>query len=99
MAKRKTPKSEKIIDLKPEKITDEQLENLQKTVNNLNRLQLEIGIMESQKHELIHKVSIVKNNITLMQTDFEKEYGTYDVDVRTGTINYPKENGKVNKKD
>ena len=30
---------------------------------------------------------------------FEKEYGTADIDILTGEINYPKENGEVNKKD
>ena len=27
------------------------------------------------------------------------EYGTFDVSIQDGTINYPKENGEVNKKD
>ena len=41
MAKRKTPKAEKVIDLTPkaEKITEEQLKKVQETVNNLNRSQ------------------------------------------------------------
>ena len=36
----KMAKKEKVLDLKPEKITDEQLEKVQKTVNNMNRSQL-----------------------------------------------------------
>ena len=28
-----------------------------------------------------------------------KQYGTNDVNITDGTINYPKENGEVNKKD
>ena len=34
-----------------------------------------------------------------MQVEFEKEYGTFDINIQNGTINYPKENGEVNKKD
>ena len=34
-----------------------------------------------------------------MQSELEKEYGTFDIDIQDGTINYPKENGEVNKED
>ena len=82
--------------IKPEKITDEQLEKVQDTVNNINRSQLEIGSMEVKKHELMHSIAGLRDELTLLQTEFEKDYGTYDVDIQTGTINYPKENGKAN---
>ena len=50
MAKTKKAKKEKIVDLKPkaEKITDEQLKNVQGIINTLNRSQLELGIMETR---------------------------------------------------
>ena len=101
MAKRKTPKAEKVIDLTPkaEKITDEQLKKVQATVSNLNRVQMELGQLETRKHELLHNVAGIKDEFTLMQSEFEKDYGTYDVNIQDGTINYPKENGEVNKKD
>ena len=34
-----------------------------------------------------------------MHSEFEKQYGTNDIDIRTGKINYPKENGEADKKD
>ena len=100
MAKRKT-KKEKVIDLKPkaEKITEEQLKRVQSTVNNVNRSQLEIGSMEVRKHELMHSISSLRENVSTLQKEFEKEYGTYDININDGTINYPKENGEVNKED
>ena len=85
--------------IKPEKITDEQLEKVQKTVNGVNRIQLEIGNLEVKKHELMHSIAGLKDNLTLLQSDFEKEYGTFDVNIQDGTINYPKENGEANKED
>ena len=85
--------------IKPEKITDEQLKKVQDTVNNLNRSQLEIGSMEIKKHELMHQVAGLRDSLTVLQSEFEKEYGTYDVNITDGTINYPKENGEVNKED
>ena len=94
-------KKEKIVDLKskPEKITKEQLDRVQDTVNNINRAQLEIGSMEVKKHELMHNIAGFRDELTLLQTEFEKEYGTFDVNIQDGVINYPKENGEVNKKD
>jgi hypothetical protein len=96
MAKRKTPK---VKDLRPQKINDEQLKNVQKTVNGINRAQLEIGSIEVKKHELMHSVAALRESLVLLQDEFQKEYGTYDVDIQTGAINYPEENGEADKKD
>ena len=60
---------------------------------------MEVGIMESRKHNALHNVAVLNDELTLMQGEFEKEYGTYDIDIENGTINYPKENGKADKKD
>jgi PP-loop superfamily ATP-utilizing enzyme len=100
MAKRKTPKAERVIDLTPkaEKITDEQLKKVQETVNNLNRSQMEIGQMESRKHEMLHGVASLRDNLVKLQTEFQKDYGTFDVNIEDGTINYPQENGEADKK-
>ena len=94
-------KKEKIVDLKskPEKITDEQLRRVQDTVNDINRTQLEIGSLEVKKHELMHGISVSRDSLTVLQKEFEKEYGTYDINIQDGAINYPKENGEVNKED
>ena len=85
--------------IKPEKITDEQLKKVQDTVNNLNRSQLEIGSMEIKKHEMMHQIAGLRDNLTVLQSEFEKEYGTFDINIQDGTINYPKENGEANKED
>ena len=100
MAKAKTKKKEEIIDLsKPEKITEEQLKEVQTTINDINKSQLEIGSMETRKHNLLHQISLLQEKIGEMQIKFESEYGTSDINIQDGTINYLKENGKVNKKD
>ena len=74
--------------IKPEKITKEQLGKVQETVNNLNRSQLEIGSMEVKKHELMHQIAGLRDGLTTLQTEFEKEYGTFDININDGTINY-----------
>ena len=52
-------KKEKIVDLKSkaEKITDEQLEKIQKMINDINKTQFELGTMELKKHEMMHKIA------------------------------------------
>tara|TARA_Y100001938_G_scaffold148565_1_gene232635 strand:+ start:1380 stop:1661 length:282 start_codon:yes stop_codon:yes gene_type:complete len=90
-------KKEKVVDLKPkaEKITDEQLKKVQNTVNGINRAQLEIGSMEVKKHELLHQIAGNRDQLSVLQAEFEKDYGTYDIDIQTGKINY-KDDVKAN---
>ena len=98
MAKNTSKKIKELKGIKPEKITDEQLKKVQDTVNNLNRSQLEIGSMELKKHEIMHKMAGLRDELTVLQSDFEKEYGTFDINIQDGTINYT-EDGEANKKD
>ena len=81
--------------IKPEKITEEQLEKVQNTVNNINRAQLEIGSMEVKKHELLHSIAGSRDELVVLQNEFKNEYGTFDINIQDGTINYPKENVKT----
>jgi hypothetical protein len=83
MAKRKTKKAEKAT-----KITNDELNKVQSIINNINRAQLEIGSFESKKHNLLHHVSIMQEELSKMQGEFEKAYGTSDIDIQDGTINY-----------
>ena len=80
-------KKEKVIDLKPEKITDEQLKKIQDTVNGMNRAQLEIGTMELKKHEMLHGISGLREELVVLQKQLEKDYGTFDLNIVNGTIN------------
>ena len=96
MAKGTNAKIKELKGIKPEKITEDQLKKVQDTVNNLNRSQLEIGSMEIKKHEMMHQIAGLRDGLTVLQGEFEKEYGTFDVNIQDGTINYPAENGEVN---
>ena len=100
MAKRKTPKTDQIIDLKPkaEKITPEQLAEVQGLVSNINRAQMEIGSLETRKHQMLHSISTIQESLVELQAKFEKEYGTIDINIQDGTINY-QSNVEANKKD
>ena len=81
---------EKMVDLKPkvEKVTEEHLAQLQEVVNNINAIQFEIGKIEAQKHSYLHKLAGNQDRIKLLQDTMQKEYGTFDIDLKDGTINY-----------
>ena len=98
MAKGTNAKIKELKGIKPEKITDEQLVKVQEVINKMNRTQLEVGSMELKKHELLHGIAGLRETLQVLQKEFEKEYGTFDVDIQNGTINYP-ENGEADKKD
>jgi hypothetical protein len=86
-------KIKELSGIKPEKITDEQLNKVQETINTINRAQIEIGGMELRKHEMLHQLAGVKDELTSLQEELRKEYGTIDVNIQTGEINY---DGKAN---
>ena len=98
MAKGTNTKIKELKGIKPEKITDKQLNKVQDTVNGINRAQLEIGSLEIKKHELMHGVAGLRDELTLLQAEFEKEYGTFDINIQDGLINYLG-NGEADKKD
>tara|TARA_R100000734_G_scaffold15495_1_gene11654 strand:+ start:176 stop:481 length:306 start_codon:yes stop_codon:yes gene_type:complete len=90
--------SKKIKELKgvkPEKITDEQLTEIQNIINGINRAQMELGQMETKKHSILHQISILQEQVGEMKDVFEKEYGTADINIQDGVINYSKENGQA----
>jgi RecB family endonuclease NucS len=74
--------------VKPEKITAEQLDKIQETINTMNRAQIEIGSMELKKHEMLHQLSNIKDGLATLQQELQKEYGTVDINIQDGTINY-----------
>jgi hypothetical protein len=85
--------------VKPEKITDEQLQKVQTLINDINRAQIELGQMETKKHAILHHISSLQEAVGGIREEFEKDYGTADVNIQDGIINYPKENGEADKKD
>ena len=90
MAKKKEVKAEK-----PSKISNEDLNKVQSVINNVNRAQLEIGSLESKKHNILHHISTLQGELNELQVEFEKTYGTADINIQDGTINHSKENVKT----
>ena len=86
-------KKEKVIDLKHkvEKISEEHLKQLTDVVNKINSLQFNIGRLEAQKHKVLHELALGNDTVSLLQDKMMKEYGSYDINLSDGTINWPKD--------
>jgi hypothetical protein len=81
-------KEEKVVDLKPEKISEEELKELQQVVAAINKVQFDIGTMEAQKHNLLHALFQGNDRLNGLQDKFEEQYGTRDINIQDGTIKY-----------
>ena len=85
MAKRKTPK---VKDLRPNKISEEQLSKMQNVVRAINEGQQQLGVLELKKHSLLHDVMQLQGMISKIQQELKEEYGNIDVNINDGAIKY-----------
>ena len=81
-------KKEKVVDLKPEKISEEELTELRNVVSAINKLQFDIGTMEVQKHNALHALFQGNDKLSAMQANFKEKYNTDDINIQDGTIKY-----------
>ena len=80
------------------KITEEQLSTIQNQQQELNAILHEVGVIEAQKHGLLHKFGTINQEVEELKVELESQYGAVNINIEDGTIKYP-ENGEVNKKD
>ena len=88
MAKNTSKKIKELKGIKPEKVTESELKDIQSLVGRINRLYSDIGKIESQKHNQLHALAGANDEMMLMQEKLMKEYKTTDIDIQTGEINY-----------
>ena len=81
-------KKEKVVDLKPTKITEDQLKQIQEVVAPINNIQMELGRMATRRHTMCHEVSELQKMLTEIQVVLEKEYGKVNINISTGEIEY-----------
>ena len=83
---------------KPEKITNEELNKIQNLIDSANGVQMQVGKIAVQKHFMLSQIHVIQNQITSFREELKKNYGTDDVNIETGEINYNK-NEQADKKD
>ena len=92
MAKRKTPK---VKDLRPEKITEDQLKKTHQTIQTMDYLQMELGKADVKKYGILKGIESIQTELDLMRQEYKKEYGTDNISLEDGTIKY-EENEQAN---
>ena len=82
------------------KIKEEELKTIQEQQKKLNELVHNIGLLESQKHGLLHEIAGVNKDIEEYKEVLEKEYGAININVEDGTYTeIEKEDVEGNKED
>ena len=85
--------NKKVENAKVEKITDEQLQDLQGYVSKINQAQMELGRIESQKYELVNAIPQFKKNLKDFQDKMEDQYGKVSINIQDGSISEIDEQG------
>ena len=81
-------KKEQVVDLSPkaDKITEEQWTGLQSLLNEINKNQLLIGQLETQKAGIIEGIGQLQVKLREIQASLEEEYGKVSVNITDGSI-------------
>jgi predicted nucleic acid-binding Zn-ribbon protein len=67
------------------KITTEQLEKLVKIQRELNSILANIGVLESQKHSLLHQLADFNKESEDFKSELQAEYGTININLEDGS--------------
>ena len=96
MAKNTSKKIKELKGVKPETINEQQLAAMQASVRTVDQLTSEVGSIEVRKHALMKAMESVQQRIEAFRGELMKKYGTDNVTIADGTINYPEENPQPN---
>jgi len=88
MAKNTSKKIKELKGIKPEKVKDEELKKIQGVIGKINNLYVELGRLEALKHNNLHTLAGIQDELMVVQNDLNKEYGTDDINIQTGEIKY-----------
>ena len=86
MAKRKTAKVKNLVE-NPTSITEDELKDIQQLVQALNNGHMNVGKISSQKHELLHQVTMLEDRMKVMQEELKEKYGEVNINIQDGSIN------------
>ena len=73
------------------KITQEELDNILGLQNRLYNLSTDVGILETQKHAILHELAGVNNEQEEYKKVLEEKYGKININLEDGTFEELKE--------
>ena len=88
MAKGTNTKIKELKGIKPENITEQQLAQLQAAIKTIDNLTADVGSIEVRKHSLLKAMESVHSRLEAQRVELQKEYGTDNINIQNGTINY-----------
>jgi hypothetical protein len=65
-------------------VTQEQLETIRNQQRDLNSILTNIGVLESQKHLLLHSLADLNKVIEETKMELENQYGAVNINLETG---------------
>lgn len=66
-------------------ITKEELKEILALQNNISQLLHKIGVVETEKHALLHELAGVNQDQGKLKNDLEDKYGPIDINLEDGT--------------
>ena len=88
MAKGTNAKIKELKGVKAEKVKDEELTGIQAVIGKINNTYIELGRLEALKHNHLHTLAGVQDELMVIQDKLKKDYGTDDINIQTGAIKY-----------
>ena len=67
------------------KITEEQLKQLKEQEGKKNAIKHDIGLLETQKHALLHAFANIQEEQDKLKVQLEEEYGKINVNLQDGS--------------
>jgi len=67
------------------KIKEEQLTKIKSQQEQLNNLINQIGILEANKHGLLHEMAGVNQDVEKFKKELEEQYGAVNINLEDGT--------------
>jgi hypothetical protein len=68
------------------KITEQELEKLQGLVQGLNKIVTDLGLLETQKHSILHSFSDADAKLNEFKLELNEAYGDASINISTGEI-------------
>tara|TARA_R100001509_G_scaffold161532_2_gene130980 strand:- start:189 stop:437 length:249 start_codon:yes stop_codon:yes gene_type:complete len=67
------------------KITKEELEKAKTQQEDLQKVILDIGVIETKKHAMLHKIADINTEIEELKKVLEEKYGHVNINLEDGT--------------
>ncbi len=81
------------------KIKEEELSKIKEQQIKLQTVVNEIGLIESKKHQLLHLVGTINEEVEEFKKGLEKEYGSININLETGEYTEIENNSEIKEED